>query len=152
MTIQYTVYNDATGEILRTGTAMTEASANLQGSTPGTRVVLVGSDPVVDVMQVTPIGVDPNKLARTPIMVGGVQIAASKTSMLANGTDKVTISPIPAGALYQVTVPKDLGLEAVADGTVADGSLALTTTVAGLYAVTIKYGTNLDFTVSINAA
>jgi hypothetical protein len=151
MTIQFTVYNDTTGEIVRTGTAMTEASARAQAG-PGTRVTLVGSDPVVDKVTITPIGTDGSKTARTPMTVGAAQIAANKTTMTANGVDAVTISNIPNGATYTVDVPKDQGITPIVGGTISDGILSVTTTVAGLYVVTIKNGTNLDFTVNINAA
>lgn len=154
MSIQYTVYDTATGAILRTGTAMTEASARLQGSSPGTSVTIVGSDPVTQVIDVTPVpaGTDPATKARTPITVNGTQIGASKTSMSANGVDAVTISPIPNGATYTVDPPAGTGVSAIPSGTISDGSMVITTTVAGLYVITIKFGTNLDFVVNINAA
>jgi hypothetical protein len=154
MTIQYTVYDTATGAILRTGTAMTEASARLQGSSPGTNVIITGSDPVTQVVDVTaiPIGGDLPTKARPPITVSGTQIAANKTSIVANGADALTISPIPNGATYQIDVPTGVGIDPIANGTIGDGSLTLTTTVAGSYTATIKYGTNLDFVVNFNAA
>lgn len=152
MTIEYTVYDSATGEILRTGTTMTMAQAQLQGSAPGTRVVTIGSDPATQVVEVTPIGTDPSTLPKVPISVGGVQISASKTNFAANGTDTVTISPIPAGATYSITVPPDMGIATIYPGTINDGSLIITTTVPGTYALTIKYGTNLDFVVSLYAS
>jgi len=152
MTIQYTVYDSATGEILRTGSTLTLAQAQLQGSTPGTRVVTVGSDPETEVVEVVPIDATPGTLPRVPISVSGVQIGASKTNLIANGTDSVTISPIPVGATYHVTVPLNKGIATIPSGTINDGSLIITTTVAGIYGVTIKYGTNLDFVVSLNAS
>ncbi len=152
MTIQYTVYDEKTGAILRTGTAMTVASAQLQGSAPGTRVVTVGSDPATEVVQITPVGTDPTKLPRLPMTVNGVQIGASKTALTANGSDSITISPIPNGATYDVVPPSDQGIAFIPQGVITDGSLIITTTVKGAYQATIKYGINLDFTVNFNAS
>jgi hypothetical protein len=151
MTIQWTVYDTNTGEILRTGDAMTTAQALLQGNTPGTRVVTVGSDPVTQKIDISNPAT-PVTTARPPMAVTGTQTAASKTSMTANGVDSITISPIPAGATYQVEVPTNLGIADIPPGTISDGFLTITTTVAGTYTVTIKYGTGLDFVVSLNAA
>lgn len=153
MTISYTVYDTATGAILRTGTAMTEASARLQGSSPGTSVTITGSDPATQIIDTTPvpIGTDPTTKPRIPMTVNGVQIGASKTTLTANGSDSITISPIPSGAIYVVDVPKDVGIAAIPSATISDGSLIITTTVTGMYVVTIKYGTNLDFAVNFNA-
>lgn len=151
MSIQYTVYDTATGEILRTGSALTEASARLQGSRPGTSVTLVGSDPATEIVDVTPIGIDPSTLPRQAMNVGGQLTTVDKTSVLANGVDKIVISRIPNGAKYDVYLPANLGLVQPPDGVVTDGVLELTTTVAGAYSVKLSFGTFLDFTVNFNA-
>lgn len=151
MTIQFTVYNGTSGAVIRTGTAMSEATANAQAG-PGERVTLVGSDPVSDVMSVTPIGTAPTKLTRLPMKNGSnVTTAVNKTTIAASGGDLLTISNVPSGATYAVEVPKDKGVEAIAGGTVNDGTLSISTTVAGVYSVTLKSGNFLDFTVNFNA-
>ena len=152
MTIQFTVYNGTTGAVLRTGSAMTEATARAQAG-PGERVTLVGSDPVTDVMTVTPIGTEPTKIARLPMKNGSnVATTVNKTTIAISGADLLTISNIPTGATYSITVPKDQGINIIPDGTVNDGVLSITTTVAGAYSVTLKSGNFLDFTVNFNAA
>jgi hypothetical protein len=152
MTIQFTVYNGTTGAVIRTGSAMTEATARAQAG-PGERVTLVGSDPVSDVMSVTPIGTEPTKLTRLPMKnASNVATAVNKTTMTANGTDAITISNVPSGATYAVEVPKDQGITAIPGGTITDGVLSITTTVAGIYSVTLKSGNFLDFVVNFNAA
>jgi hypothetical protein len=152
MTIQYTVYDDASGAILRTGSAMTEATARLQGNTPGTRVTLVGSDPATQVISITPIGIDGSTLPRAAMNVGGVPTAANKTTLTANGTDSIVIAHIPNGAKYDIYLPPNLGLVQPPDGIVTDGQLVLTTTVPGIYSVKLSFQTFLDFTVSFNAS
>jgi hypothetical protein len=151
MTIQWTVYDSNTGEILRTGYASSQAQALLQGNTPGTKVVTVGSDPTTQKVDISNPS-SPVTTARAAMNVGGTNTAASKTNMTANGVDSITISPIPAGASYQVEVPTNQGITDIPPGTISDGSLVITTTVAGTYTVTLKYGTNLDFVVSLNAS
>lgn len=150
MTVKWTVYDSTSGEILRTGEAMTVAQANLQGNTPGTKVVVVGSDPVAQKVDISNPSA-PVVSARLPMTVNGTQISASKTSIIANGIDSATISPVPNGATYLLTVPSGLGIAEYPIGTINDGSLVLTTTVPGIYTLLIQYGTNLDFTVTINA-
>jgi hypothetical protein len=150
VTIQYTVY-DSTGAILRTGSALTTAQAQLQASTPGTSVVTVGSDPATQVVDVTPSGTG-GPIAKVAMNVGGTPTAASKTTLAVDGADSVTISPIPAGAAYYVTVPQNVGLAAIPPGVVSDGSLIVTTTVAGSYGSTLKAGNFLDYTVTLNAS
>lgn len=147
MTIKYTVYSTTTGEIIRTGTAMTEATANLQGSAPGTRVVLEGHDPVTQ-------AIDPNSgsaVQRLVMSVNGVNTRSDKTAITANGTDVLTISPVPVGAEYDVYLPANLGLIQPPDGVVNDGKLEITTTVPGIYSLRIAFQTFLDFTVTFNA-
>lgn len=153
MTIQYTVYDASSGAILRTGTALTRAQADLQGSAPGTRVVVVGSDPETEVIDTTPIpiGQDPATIPKTSMKVGSVLTATNKTNFSANGTDFVSISPIPSGATYEVVSPTGKGLSPNYVGSVNDGTLEITTTVTGVYSVTLKYPTSLDFKVTLNA-
>lgn len=152
MSIQYTVYDTTTGQIIRTGTAMTEASARLQGSAPGTSVTLVGSDPATQVVDVTPIGVDASTLPRQLMHVGATNTSVNKTTITADGVDKIIISPIPVGAKYDIYLPTNLGLAQPPDGVVNDGTLALTTTVPGIYSVKISFQTQQDFEVTFNAS
>ncbi|MFK3740977.1 hypothetical protein [Massilia sp. TN1-12] len=151
MSIQYTVYDEVTGAILRTGTALTEASARLQGSKPGTKVTLIGSDPNNEVVDVTPIGIDPGTLPRQAMQVGGVATAVNKSSITADGTDTFVISPVPNGASYDIYLPTNLGLAQPPDGIVTDGKLEITTTVPGVYSVRLAFQTYMDFQVSFNA-
>lgn len=152
MSIQFTVYDTATGAILRTGTALTEASARLQGSAAGTTVTLVGSDPATQIIDTTPNVVDPSTLPRQPMNVSGVNTSVNKTSITADGVDSVVISHIPNGAKYDIYLPSNLGLVQPPDGVVTDGQLILTTTVAGIYSVKLAFQTYLDFTVTFNAS
>lgn len=149
MTIQWSVYDNATGEILRTGYAMTLEQAQLQATTPGTSVITVGSDPVTQKVDVS--SQYPGIVSKTPMSSGATQISASKTTLTANGVDSVTISGIPNGASCQIEVPANQGIADIAPFTISDGSLVLTTTVAGTYTINIHYGTNLDYSVTINA-
>lgn len=151
MSIQYTVYNTSTGAIIRTGTALTEVQARLQGNTPGTNVTIIGSDPATQIIDTTPTTGDPGTKNRLPMVVNGVQISATKSTIVADGTDSFTISPIPSGAIYVVDVPSGVGIASIPSATITDGSLIVTTTVAGIYKVTIKYSTFLDFAWSFNA-
>lgn len=151
MTIQFTVYDASTGEIKRTGNAMTEASARSQAG-PGERVTLIGSDPKTEVISVTPIGIDGTNLPRQPMKNGaGNLTTVNKTSIAANGVDKIVISNVPNGAKYDVFLPANLGLVQPPDGIVTDGVLELTTTVKGIYSVKLSYLTFLDFTVTFDA-
>lgn len=146
--IQYTVYNTATGEILRTGTAMTEASAQLQGSAPGTNVVLVGSDPVQQ-------SIDPGSTAIVPKLlmnVGGANTTVNKTTIQADGVDTLTISPIPVGASYDIYLPANLGLIQPAPGIINDGSLTISASVRGIYSLKISFQNYMDFSVTFNAS
>jgi len=151
MSIQYTVYDTTTGAILRTGTALTEASARLQGSKPGTSVTLVGSDPANEIIDVNPIGIDPSTLPRQNMQVNGTATSVNKTAITANGVDTIVISPVPNGAAYDIYLPANLGLVQPPDGIITDGQLILTTTVRGIYSVKVSFQTFLDFTVSFNA-
>lgn len=141
MTIQYTVYDTATNQILRTGEAMTMEQALLQGNTAGTTVTTVGSDPVTQQV------VGGNVVSRP---VAG--ISADKTTFVANGTDAVTISNIPASTVYSVAAPANLGIPYIADTTVSDGTLIITTNVAGTYVVTLRKFPNADYVVTLNAS
>jgi len=146
--IQYTVYDTATGAVLRTGTAMTEASARLQGSKPGTSVTIVGSDADTEIIN-PGTGV---AVPKTAMKVGSTLTAVNKTTLTANGTDMIRITSIPGGASYMITIPPDLGLVQPPDGAVTDGVLELTTTVPGAYSVILRFQNFLDFVVNFNAS
>lgn len=146
--ITYTVFDSATGKILRTGTAMSVASAQLQGSTPGTRVEFVGSDPTTEVIDPgTNLPVD-----RLPMRnAAGSLTTKNKTTITANGVDAVTISNVPVGAICEVFMPPNLGLVQITDQVVNDGVVIITSTVPGLYQIVLRYQNFLDFGVTINA-
>lgn len=148
MTIKYTVYDSNSGVILRTGETMTMAQAQLQGNTPGTYVVTEGADPVTQY-------VDPGSGTtqyKAPMSAGGTLTAADKTNFSADGVDIVTIDHIPAGASCTVVVPPDQGVNTVADFSINDGYLQITTTAKGTYRVTLRFSNYLDFVVTLNAA
>lgn len=144
MTVQYTVFDTSTGEILRTGECMTVAQAQLQGSTPGTSVLTVGSDPTSQVVQ-DPGGF-PGIVNKPPS-----PMSADKTSIHADGVEQLTISSVPIGSVARFTVPDNQGFAAVPDQTVNDGSLAVTTTVIGTYVIRVQAFPNTDFMVTFNA-
>lgn len=146
MTIQFTVY-DASGTILRTGNTMTVAQAQLQATEPGTYVTTVGTDP--DTQIILPGTGQPSY--RGPMQVDGVNTSINRTSIVANGIATLTISPIPPGALYAVTVPQGVGLDEIPEGTINDGSLVITTTVKGTYSVRLRSGYFLDYKATFNA-
>lgn len=149
MTIQYTVFDEASGKILRTGTAMSEASALAQGNTPGTRVVLVGSDPEQE--QIDPAPEIPAVIPRIPMGVNGTLTRANKMALTANGIDEVMISPIPVGAVAELFLPPNRGLEQLENLIINDGVLYVTTTVPGIYQIKIYFQNLQDFTVTLNA-
>lgn len=151
MSIDFTVYDSNTGAILRTGTAQTEASARLQGSAPGTRVVLRGSDPKYDNVQVTPIGVEPGLVPKLPMRNANGLTQASGTSIKADGVQMLTIHFVPNGAKVEVFLPTNLGLMQPQDAIVTDGVINITTTVPSIYQVKVSYMNFLDFEVSFNA-
>lgn len=144
--IEYTVYDKASGKVLRTGTAMTEASANLQGSKPGTSVKLVGSDPKTEI-----IGSGGVVTNRQPMRNANGVTYASKTTLTADGADSITIHFVPAGAKVEVFLPPNMGLMQPEDAIVNDGVLVITTTVRGIYQIRLSYLNFIDFEVSFNA-
>jgi hypothetical protein len=146
MTIKFTITDSATGAILRTGTTMTMATALLQAG-PGETLTTVGSDPIRDT-------VDPGTSTATPkplMTRDGTATNVNRTSMLANGSDFITISNIPNGAGYHFVVPVGKGLQDITPATVADGVLEITTTVPGSYTVILTYPNMLNFRVNFNA-
>lgn len=154
MTVKYAVFNELQRNVagrqpIRVGTAMSTESANLQGSTPGTYVEIVDLDPVTEV--VTGPSTIPLVVSKQTMRVGTLQTAATKTTLVANGTDSLTISPIPAGATCEVFLPENRGLLQPNDFVVNDGSLVITTTVSGIYSIRLAYQNFLDFKVTFNA-
>jgi hypothetical protein len=145
------VYDASTGAILRTGTALTEASARLQGSAPGTRVTLQGSDPKYDNVDVTPIGVEPGLTPKLPMRNQNGLTQASTTSIKADGVEMLTIHFVPSGAKVEVFLPANMNLIQPQDAIVTDGVINITTTVAGIYQVKVSYMNFLDFEASFNA-
>jgi hypothetical protein len=146
MSIKFTVINTATGETLRTGVTGTLASANLQAG-PGETVIPVGSDPVTE--QINP---GTGSAAPRPLMnLGGTLTAVNKTTVSSTGLDVIVISNVPVGATYHVEYPPDKGIAPIADGTVNDGVLEFTTTVAGRYFVMLTYQNFRPFEVTFNA-
>ena len=148
MTIQFTVANSTTGEILRTGDVLTVAQANLQGGTSGTTVVISGADPVAQkvsggtVVSRPAAGITCNKT-----------ITAGAIAMTANGTDTVTFSGIGNPSTATITPPPNLGIAAIAPYSITtDPVLSITTTVAGAYTVKITNFPNVDFVVTLNAS
>lgn len=145
MTVQWTLYDENTGRILRSGDAMDETQAGLQ-ATGGGRIVMVNSDPA------TQIVTNPQSAFPGITTKSAGPMAANKTNIAINGTDTVVISNVPAGALCHVTVPQNVGILDIPDFTISDGVLVLTVTVAGAYTVKISSFPNADFVVTINAA
>lgn len=145
MSITFTVF-DSTGKIVRNGNAMSTATAAAQAG-PGETVKFEGTDPETE-------AIDPgtgNVLNRVPMSANGVLTSYDKTIITANGVDAVTISNIPAGAIYEVYLPANMGLIQPPDDVVNDGVLIITTTVKGLYQVKLRFQNYLDFGVTINA-
>lgn len=151
MSIDYTVYDSNTGAILRTGTALTEASARLQGSAPGTRVTLKGSDPKYDNVEITPIGVDPGLVPKLPMRNQNGLTQTSAASIKADGYEMLTIHFVPSGAKVEIFLPPNLGLMQPQDAIVTDGVINITTTVPGIYQVKLSYMNFLDFEASFYA-
>ena len=144
MTVSWTVFNETTGEILRTGFSLTEAQAALQAFA-GEKVTFVNSDPVTEVVQ------NPGSAEPTIVTKPNNSIAANKTSFLANGVDYVSISPIVAGSKVTILVPESQGISVIAPFVVNDGVLEITTTVAGAYSVTVTDFPKQDYVVTLNA-
>jgi hypothetical protein len=147
--IAWTLYDTTSGEILAVGSAPDEATANLQATTAGTAVLLEESTLGADRVDVSGT---PTLAARTAMHVGGVPTAASATTIDIDGVDTVTITPVPVGATLRIALPDDVGIDPIAAQTVNDGSVVLTTNVAGSYVVTLSSFPLADFTVTINAS
>lgn len=148
MTVAFTVFDTASGEILRTGNAMTVAQAQLQAG-PGEKVITVGTDPLTQV--ISNPGSDYPGIINKPGS-GNLNISVDKTAMLANGVDKVTFSGIPTGAVAKFGVPADQGVIPVADTTINDGTLVVTTKIPGDYTVLISVFPAQDYQVTIHAS
>jgi len=137
--IQWTLYNTATGAVIRTGSAMTVEQANAQVE-PGTNIVMQNLNPATQVVTGT-----------TPTPRQTQSCVANKTTFTANGTDFVSISPVEAGALVTITPPTGVGIEPIPTQAINDGVLEITTTVAGTYKVVISKFPKQDFVVNLNA-
>lgn len=144
--IPYTVYDNATKRTIRTGVAMTEASANLQGSRPGTSVVLHASDPKTEIIE------NNVPVPRQPMRTANGLTFADKTTITANGSDMMTIHFVPPGAIAEVFLPPNLGLIQPPDGIVGpEANVQVTCTIPGIYQLKISHLTFLDFEVTFNA-
>lgn len=136
----YVVYITATGEILRTGVCQ-DADVALQAATGQTSV----EDTANQATEYYPSGV---KTAR-PLLT--TVATWSALTLVANGTATVTLgSTLPNPTKITVTPPPNLGIAAIPEQTVTDGSFVLSTTVAGAYTVTARAFPYQDYTVTIN--
>ena len=143
MTVKWT-HCSSNGSIIATGVAMDVEQANLQATGGGYVILDVQADPVTQVVQ---------NPATTPIVVQktSTTIGANKTAFIANGVDSVTISSIQAGSTVSVLVPDNTGLDPISPFVVNDGSLVITTDVAGAYQVVVTDFPRQDFSVTLNA-
>ena len=137
----FVVYKTTTGEILRTGTVPDDMLTIQAGA--GETAVEAIADPATEYYSV---GV---KTARPLLMTVATW---SALTLVANGTATVTLgSTLPNPTKITVTPPPNLGIAAIPEQTVTDGSFVLSTTVAGAYTVTAKAFPYQDYTVTINA-
>lgn len=137
----FVVYTTTTGEILRTG-QVPDDMLTIQAQTGETAVEAM-ADPATEYYSA---GV---KTAR-PLLT--TVATWSATSIVANGTAKATLgTTLPNPTAITIVPPAGLGIAAIPDQTVIDGSFELSTTVAGAYKVTAKAFPYQDYTVTINA-
>jgi hypothetical protein len=127
--VEFYIYDD-TGEILRTGNAPVNM-VDIQAGDGETAAVGSANDLTQYVLD----GVLTDK-PEMPIII-------DKTSIAANGTDLVTITGVPSGALVQVG--------SLASGEVMDGELYLSFDEVGEYEVTFSLFPYLDYSVKISA-
>lgn len=143
MSVPYTLFDDD-GKIIRTGVAMDEQQALGQAMGGGT-VVLSASSPVSDYVNAGTV------TARGPMNVSGTLTAADKSTITADGSDVLTISPVPNGAVVIISVPANSGIENTPPTTVTDGEVEITTTVPGTYKIRIQFSNFADFNEGFNA-
>jgi hypothetical protein len=146
MTIKFTVFDATTNEELRSGSTMSQATADLQAG-PGEYVKTEGFDPMTEYVESGTGEVKP----RTLMNRSGVLTSVNKTTIAGNGVDFLTISNIPNGAGYHFVVPENRGIAPITPATVADGTLEITTMVDGAYMVVLTYPNMLNFKVNFNA-
>lgn len=97
----------------------------------------------------------------TYVIVAGAPVARSllttvatwdTLSILANGTAKATLGAgLPNPSKISVTPPGNLGIAAIPEQTVTDGSFTFATPLPGAYVVTVSAFPYLDYEATINA-
>lgn len=131
--IDYTVF-DASGRILQTGLVL-EEQVSLQGAPAEGRFVLIGAG------QTDEHWVWNGNVIARPTM----PFSATRTEVLANGTDEVELSGALAGATVSVAGPTSMRAE-------VDGSpITLTFALPGRYDITVSLFPFQDSKVTINA-
>lgn len=137
----FVIYKTASGEILRTG-QVPDDMLTIQAGT-GETVVEAIANPATEYYSA---GVKTTRPLLTTVATW------SALTLVANGVATVTLgATLPNPTKINITPPANLGIAAIAEQTVIDGSFVLSTTVAGAYQVTAKAFPYQDYTVTINA-
>ena len=144
MIVDFTVYN-AAGKILRTGSCP-GGMESLQYNAGAGEQLIVTRTLIEEEKIDTSVPASPVVVVRAPS-----PITLNKSTFSADGTDGATFSSVPAGAMVNISMPTNTGLEDIYGTVVNDGALTITTTVKGIYEVEFRHDDYLIYTVSLHA-
>lgn len=126
----FVVFNSTTGKILRT------INTSLSSYTPSiiSGELFIASTVIVDKNTQYVINIGTTNDITTRQLLSTVVTWDSGT-LTADGVDSCTLSGLPNPSSYNIAVP--VGVDAIPDGVITDGSLVFKTNQSGTYIITI---------------